>query len=298
MSPVLRWTSRGAVLAGVLAAAMAGVLAAAGGAGGPASSASQPAGRIGRLVFSSNREGPWRICEIKEDGTGLRQLTKAGEDEHDVGPRFSPDGKAVLFTSTRGDKTGLWVMPAGGGQPKRVCDGDQGDWSPDGKAVVFRREGRIVARALADGTDKTLTPQDWTKCSGPAWSPDGKTIVFATIQGGRNALFLVAAGGGTPAKLYDKEPACAARWSPDGKRIVYETETHVFTIQPDGTGNRMVTYYGGLQRYAQWSPDGKQIVFCQGASTQGPWELYVVAAGGGTPKKLTEGGSDMYPDWR
>ena len=84
----------------------------------------------------------------------------------------------------------------------------------------------------------------------------------------------------------------------DGKRIVYETETHICTIRPDGTGNRLVTYYGGVQRYGRFSPDGKAIVFCQAPSPRGPWELYVVPSAGGTPRKLTDGGSDMYAHWR
>ena len=60
----------------------------------------------------------------------------------------------------------------------------------------------------------------------------------------------------------------------------------------------MITYFGGVQRYGRYSPDGRRIVFCQGMSPQGPWELYVVPSTGGTPRRLTEDGSDMYPDWK
>jgi TolB protein len=93
-------------------------------------------------------------------------------------------------------------------------------------------------------------------------------------------------------------PACEAHWSPDGKALVYETETHICTIKRDGTDNRLITYFGGVQHYARWSPDGKKLVFCQGASEAGPWELYTIPSDGGTPVQLTEGGSDMYPDWK
>ena len=97
--------------------------------------------------------------------------------------------------------------------------------------------------------------------------------------------------------MYDKQGACEPHWSPDGTRIVYETETHIATIAPDGTKNRPVTYFGGVQRYGRFSPDGKSIVYCQGASERGPWELYMIPAQGGTPVRLTEGDSDMNPDW-
>ena len=67
---------------------------------------------------------------------------------------------------------------------------------------------------------------------------------------------------------------------------------------PDGKKNCLVTYFGGVQRYGRFSPDGKTIVYCQGVSERGPWELYRIPAQGGSPVKLTEGGSDMNPDWR
>ena len=46
-----------------------------------------------------------------------------------------------------------------------------------------------------------------------------------------------------------------------------------------------MTYFGGVQRYGRFSPDGKSIVYCQGASERGPWELYIIPAQGGTPRK-------------
>jgi len=250
------------------------------------------------IVFSSNRSGPWRLWSVKPDGSDLREVTKAGPDEHDVDPVFSSDGKTILFTSTRGGTTGIWSVPRDGSKPTKICDGDQAEWSPDGKQIALRREGRLFTRDLATGREQRITPEDWVLCSGPAWSPDGKSIAFARRLGDANALFLVSVPGGKPEAVYDKQGACEPHWSPDGKRLVYETETRICTIGPDGKKNRPVTYFGGVQRYGRFSPDGKSIVYCQGASEQGPWELYIIPAQGGTPRQLTEGASDMTPDWR
>jgi len=254
--------------------------------------------RSGQIVFSSNRSGPWRIWLIKADGSDLKQLTKQETDDSDVDPMFSPDGKTVLFTSTRGGKAGVWKMLLDESKPERLCDGDQAEWSPQGEKIAFRRNERIVTRDLSNGKEITLSPDDWPHCSGPAWNPDAKSIAFAARWESGNAIYIVPAEGGKPVKVYDKQGACEPHWSPDGSRIVYETETHICTISPDGARNRPVTFFGGVQRYARYSPDGKQIVFCQGASESGPWELYVIPSVGGTPEKLTEGGSDMYPDWK
>lgn len=254
-------------------------------------------GRGGRIVFSSNRSEPWRIWLMDADGADMKQLTHGADDVHDVDPMLSPDGSTILFTSTRGDKVGVWRVSADGLKLKRICDGDQAEWSPDGRRIAFRRDEALLIRDLAGGTERRISPADWPHCSGPAWSPDGKTIAFACRWEAGNAIFTVPAAGGKPSKVYDKRGACEPHWSPDSKLLVYETETHICTIRPDGKKNRLITYYGGVQRYGRWSPDGKRIIFCQGMSQKGPWELYVVPAGGGPPTKLTEGGSDMYPHW-
>jgi TolB protein len=189
-------------------------------------------------------------------------------------------------------------MPMDASKPERICDGDQAEWSPDGAKIAFRRNEGIFTRDLATGEEKKISPEDWPHCSGPSWSPDGKTIAFACRWEAGNGIFLVGADGGQPKKVYDKQGACEPHWSRDGKRIVYETETHICSIAADGTNNRPITYFGGVQRYARYSPDGKCLIFCQGASEKGPWELYVIPSEGGTPERLTEGGSDMHADWK
>ena len=235
-----------------------------------AAAAEPTGGGQGMIVFSSNRSGPWRICSVRPDGSALRELSKAGPDEHDVDPVISPDGKSILFTSTRGGATGVWKMGLDSGKPERICDGDQAEWSPDGRADRFSPRRAAFTRELASGRETPINPKDWPHCSGPAWSPDGKQIAFACRWDVGNAIFLVSAAGGKPATVYDKLGACEPHWSPDGARLVYETETHICTIDPDGKKNRPVTYFGGVQRYGRFSPDGRAIVYCQGASERGP----------------------------
>ena len=283
-SGTVLWAGLGLVAALACAAALAGEMAA--GSSG------------GLIIFSSNRSGLWHIWAVKPGGSDLRELTRSGPDENDVDPQFSPDGKAILFTSTRGGPAGVWRMAADGSKPERISDGDQAEWSPDGKRIVLRRGEKILVRDLATGQEKVLSPKDWPHCSAPSWSPDGKTIAFACRWDAGNAIFTIPADGGEPVKVYGEQGACEPHWSPDSKTLVYETETHVCTIGADGKRNRTITPFGGVQRFGRFSPDGKSIVFCQGATERGPWELYVIPAQGGTPRKLTEDGSDMYPHWR
>jgi len=252
----------------------------------------------GTIIFSSDRSGPWRIWSMKADGGDLRQITAGEPGEHDVDPSFNPEGTTILFSSTRGGGIGVWTVPSAGGTPERICDGDQASWSPDGGRIAFRRGGRIWIRDLGDGAERALTPEDWKGCSGPSWSPDGAELAFAAQFDGKNGLYLIPVSGGAPKLLYGEKGACEPHFTPDGSLIVYETESNICTIRPDGEKNRMVTFLAGVQRYGRTSPDGKYIVYCQGVSESGPWELYVVPIAGGYPTQLTEGGSDMNPDWK
>ncbi len=250
------------------------------------------------IIFSSDRTGPWRIWSVGHDGSDLNQISNAKPDEQDVDPVFSPDGRTILFTSARGGPTGLWTMAADGSAGKRICDGDQAEWSPQGKSIVLRRRDKLLTRELSTGKEKQISPDGWPHPSGPAWSPDGKTIAFACRWDAGNAIFLVGSEGGPPVKVYDKKGACEPHFSPDGKRLVYETETNICTVATDGTKNRPVTYFGGVQRYGRFDPDARWIVFCQGPSERGPWQLYRIPAQGGSPQMITDEGSDMYPDWK
>ncbi|MBI3118478.1 MAG: PD40 domain-containing protein, partial [Candidatus Hydrogenedentes bacterium] len=125
-------------------------------------------GLQGKIVFSSDRGGPWRIWIINADGTDLRQVTQGEEEGHDVDPMFSHDGKNILFSSNRGGKTGIWTVEATGGAPSFLLEGDQAEWSPNGVRVAFRRENKIWVRTLATGEEKCISPEDWPTCSGPA----------------------------------------------------------------------------------------------------------------------------------
>ncbi len=252
----------------------------------------------GQIVFSSDRAGAWRLWMIDAITMDLHPLTSGDSDFSDVDPAFSPDGKSILFSSTRGGSVGVWIVNADGSNPQRICDGDQAEWSPDGRRIVFRRKEAIWIRDLESQQEKAISPGGWPHCSGPSWSPDGRRIAFACRWEAGNGIYLTTPDGAPPVKVYDQKGACEPHWSPDGSLLVYETETHICSIQPDGKKNRLVTYLGGIQRYGRFSPDGKYIVYCQGLSEAGPWELYIVPATGGTPFRLTEGGSDMNPDWK
>jgi len=72
--------------------------------------------------------------------TPPRQLTDP-KGKRDAGPRWSPDGKHILFESNRSGSSQLWVVPAEGGEPKQLTTistgASHGIWSPDGTHIAF-----------------------------------------------------------------------------------------------------------------------------------------------------------------
>lgn len=79
------------------------------------------------------------IYVMNADGSDLRQMTR--HPEADYNPRWSPDGKTILFLSTRENGVQVWMMPAEGGEPYKLTDistsVEDPRWSPDGKHFLF-----------------------------------------------------------------------------------------------------------------------------------------------------------------
>ena len=239
---------------------------------------------VADLDRPARRLGPERIDQGRPRGAGRRPGGQPGRQADPID--FHPRRHA-----------GVWTW-----RPTAPCPADlrrrPGGMVARRPPIVLRRKEQIWTRELATGREKRITPAGLAALLRPGLEPGRQADRVCLPLGGGQRPVPGGRGGGKPASVYDKQGACEPHWSPDGKRLVYETETHICTIDPDGKKNRLVTYFGGVQRYGRFSPDGKSIVYCQGASERGPWELYIIPAQGGTPVRMTEGGSDMTPDWK
>ena len=69
-----------------------------------------------RIVYA-RKEGGFQIYAINPDGSQDTQLTSAGSNEH---PRYSPDGRFIVFSSTRDGVEGLYLMRADGTGQTRI----------------------------------------------------------------------------------------------------------------------------------------------------------------------------------
>jgi len=79
------------------------------------------------------------LWTVKHDGgNAIRLTTSLGAEQN---PHFSPDGTMVAFTGQYAGNDDVYVMPAEGGEPKRLTFHPRPDiavgWSPDSKSVLF-----------------------------------------------------------------------------------------------------------------------------------------------------------------
>ncbi|HSJ11414.1 MAG TPA: amidohydrolase family protein [Gillisia sp.] len=214
------------------------------------------------ISFTTN-EGTWISLDVSPDGKQIvfdmmgdiysipisggkaKKLTKGMA--YEVHPKFSPDGKSLVFISDKTGSDNIWTMDLASEEMKQVTeDSNQNffsaDWSPDGDYIVGakgRRNIKLYLYHKDGGSGVQLIKEPATlKTIDPAFSHDGKTIYYSRRTGGwnYNAQFPQYQIGS-----YDMEDATNAvvtsRYgsaftpvlSPDGKWMVYgsrfETET-------------------------------------------------------------------------
>src|SRR5258706_8284343 len=120
---------------------------------------SNPEGPYKEISFTTN-EGTWMNVDVSPDGKeiifdllgdiysmpssgGEAKLLRGGH-AFEVQPRFSPDGKKILFTSDAGGGDNIWVMNRDGSEAKQITKErfrllNNGVWSPDGEYIVARK---------------------------------------------------------------------------------------------------------------------------------------------------------------
>jgi dipeptidyl aminopeptidase/acylaminoacyl peptidase len=100
--------------------------------------------------------------------------------------------------------------------------------------------------------------------------------LFAVKDGHRNQLTE------NPA---DTEPSFA----PDGRTIAFAREGHIYTVRPDGSGERRLTSGTAIDSRPQISPNGRIVMFERRPAEGQPANLYTVSVNGGAAKDLTPG---------
>lgn len=205
--------------------------------------------------------------DVMSERLGLRLLRPGREPRllvrvsgGHVAPRFAPDETAIFFNGCRSGPIGVYRVAAAGGDPERICDGDQVCVSPAGTAIALRRKGCIIERDLASGDERAVSPGRLSHCAYPAYTPEG-SVVFTAANG--QSLHLVLPTGETKLLVEDVDVRSPPRCSPDGKYVAFQDGPHLMlyhTVRGDITP---LTHLEGVQGFPVWATDSKSLLFCQ-----------------------------------
>ena len=254
---------------------------------------------MGALREPDESSGPLRMLDLAS-GQWRALAYGIAADDTDLIPRYSPDGRWLAFRRNT-SLADLWMMPAEGGEPRRLTtlSGDiRGwDWLPDGSGIVFSlvaTEASLYLYTLADGAIRPLPPMS----SGNAVYPDialkDWSMVFEIDQS-RSGLFRFQPGDGTarplrevlfPSSGVDLLPAI----SPDGTTLAFFSD-RTMTVQlwlGDVGQPATLRAIDGLtpvpRHPAVWSADG-QALLVVGKTAAGD-RLFEVDAASGTVRPL------------
>jgi eukaryotic-like serine/threonine-protein kinase len=125
-----------------------------------------------------------------------------------VGLAISPDGLTLAFTAS--DSAGvsrLWARGVAEIAP-RALPGTEGAnsiiWSPDGRSLAFFGSGKLQRLDFPNGTPVPICDVSVGIGFAGSWGESGE-ILFASVQG--EAIYRVAASGGTPEKILEPDAA-------------------------------------------------------------------------------------------
>jgi dipeptidyl-peptidase-4 len=171
-----------------------------------------------------------------------RFLEDDGTDVTDV--NLSDDGSIVVFVrghganregwianpnhDPQGSERAIWAARSAGGPAWRLVAGTAPQLSPDGRNVLYMKDGQIykvkTAQTVQDSMDRGLKPfiRAFGTQSNPRWSPDGSKIAFVSNRGDHSFIGLYDMRTQNvdfvaPSVDCDSNPT----WSPDGKSILF-----------------------------------------------------------------------------
>ncbi len=240
----------------------------------------------GRIIFAS-QDG--KMFVVNPDGSGRSRLTP------DDGPNWDPsvcgDGRYIVYTAYREQKSGIWRMSADGSNPIRIADETLAvdpQCSPDGKWVVYLRgpSWTPVKVPITGAKPPEVLAKDFAFEIDSSYplriSPDGKRIMYlASPEPPENPsspsasnpfqLKVIPSDGGADLYKFDwPASANAPRWAPAGDAVEYAlTRNGVSNIWRQklggGAPKQITNFESGLIFNFDWSHDGRQLALTRGS---------------------------------
>ncbi|HMO34321.1 MAG TPA: hypothetical protein PKE63_02120 [Lacibacter sp.] len=202
------------------------------------------------------------------NGKIVKQLTNS--KGYDAEATLSPDGKKMIYTSTKDGDLELYVMNLRTGREKRITytvGYDGGAWfSPDGKKIIWR--------ASRPKTEAEIS--------------EYKELLAQGLVAPTNMEVWVANADGSNARQVSNfgQANWAPAFMPDSKRIIFASNHeykrgfpfNLYTMNGDGSNLNKISRDKGFDAFPMFSPDGKKIVFCSNRNNGGTRDTNIFIA--------------------
>jgi len=140
------------------------------------------------IAFVAVQSEGMHIFVVTAEGDAPRRLTSGpGQNQS---PRYSFDGRRIVFTSNRRGRWQIFLMRANGTGQRALSSGPRDDlfpaWSPDGTRVVYvsrRGDDEQIYVMHADGRAPRRLTSRPGRNTVPVWSPDGRWIAYVSRRG-------------------------------------------------------------------------------------------------------------------
>jgi tricorn protease len=257
----------------------------------------QPTLSRDRIAFSYGGD-LWTVD--RQGGNAVRLTAGVGLE---WGPVFSPDGQTIAFTGEYEGNFDVYVVPVGGGEPRRLTHNPSHDvalgWDPDGRRVLFRsgrtsasRFDKLFTVSLTGGLPEELPLPMGVQAS---YSPDGKRLAYVPYWNRRPLPTAFISwknyrGGKTPpiwlADLADSRITKVPREDSNDTDPMWVGDTVYFLSDRDGPVTLFAhdTKKGGVRRVL--TDDGPDVR----SASAGPGGI-VLERGGGIELYETETGT-------
>jgi dipeptidyl aminopeptidase/acylaminoacyl peptidase len=186
----------------------------------------------GRRLAVHIDDGPRRDIWIYD--LGADSLIRATFDGASAAPVWTPDGKRLVYSSTKDGRREIYWQPADGtGQPDRLVADDHsvwaGNWSADQRTLTYTRQPptdhndigllRLGAQPAAGLIVSSTAQEYW-----PRISPDSKWLAYTAAENYRLAspeVFVIGLSGAGGKRQVSIDGGSRPVWSRDGRELFY-----------------------------------------------------------------------------
>lgn len=270
-----------------------------------------------RLTFSSDRvrdraDNTVQSRNVKEifigdyDGANQRRVTV--NRQLNVFPSWSPDGRAIAYTSYRRGYPDIFISLIYQGTMETPTNGEGQNWlpafSPDGTRIAFtsNRDGNSEIYVMnRDGSGvRRLTNHPAIDVT-PTWSPSGGQVAFTSDRTGTPQIWVVSADGLNLRRLTSESYADRPTWSPAPyNEIAFAARTgqgHDIKIYQVTEGiTRQITFGQGTNESPAWAPNGRHLAFMSTRAGRAN-QIFTVGRDGKDVRQVTRDGNNFTPNW-